>query len=156
MALTTAQLATLKTAIIADPTAGPMRTAGDSFSLGVWCNGPSATLAWQTAVAPQASDEAATYTLFDSIIAGKRDSWRIFLGFSRDYTKAKIRTWIVDVWGAAIAASVSEAILLAGTVFATNAQNVFGGLSRTTGTVTAINRVYDGTVTQAELNQLVS
>lgn len=156
MALTPAQIATLKTAIIADPVAGPMRTAGDSASLGIWCNGPSATLAWQSAVAPQVSDEAATYTLFDSIIAGKRDSWRIFLGFSRDYTKAKIRTWIVDVWGAAIAASVSEAILLSGTVAATNAQNVFGGTLRTTGTVSAINRVYDGLISQTELNQLVS
>ena len=156
MSLTAAQLQTLKTAIIADPTAGPMRTAGDSASLGLWCNGPSATLAWQTAVAPQFSDEAATYTLFDSIIAGKRDSWGIFLKFNRDYTKGKIRNWIVDVWGAAIAASISESILIAGTVAATNAQNALGGILRTTGTVSAINRVYDGIVSQAELNQLVN
>lgn len=156
MALTAAQLATLKTAIIADPTAGPMRTAGDSASLGIWCNGPSATLAWQSAVAPQLSDEAATYTLFDSIIAGKRDSWGIFLKFNRDYTKGKIRNWIVDVWGAAIATSISESILIAGTVAATNAQAALGGILRTTGTVSAINRVYDGIVSQAELNQLVN
>ena len=156
MALTPTQLQTLKTAIIADLVAGPMRIAGDSVSLGIWCNGPSATLAWQTSVAPQVSDEAATYTLFDSIIAGKRDSWGIFLKFNRDYTKAKIRTWIVDVWGAAIAASVSESILLSGTVAATNAQNVLGGVLRTTGTVAAINRTYDGIITTAELSQLVN
>ena len=78
MPLTLAQLATLKTAIIADPVAGPLRAAGDSFSLGVWCNNPSTTLAWQSSVAAQVSDEAATYTLFDSIIAGKRDSWGVF------------------------------------------------------------------------------
>lgn len=156
MALTAAQLQTLKTAIIADPTAGPMRTAGDSASLGIWCNGPSATLAWQSAVAPQVSDEAATYTLFDSIIAGKRDSWGIFLKFNRDYTKAKIRNWIVDVWGTAIAASISESILIAGTVAATNAQNALGGTLKTTGTVSAITRNFDGIVSQAELNQLVN
>ena len=156
MSLTLAQLATLKTAIIADPVAGPMRAAGDSFSLGVWCNGPSTTLAWQTAVIPQVSDEAATYTLFDSIIAGKRDSWGLFLGFSRDFTKAKIRNWVVDVWGSALAASVSEAILQAATAFATNAQAVFGGTLRTTGTVAAINRVYSEQITQDELNRLVN
>lgn len=156
MALTPAQLQTLKTAIIADPTAGPLRTAGDTFSLGVWCNGPSAVLAWQSSVAPQISDEAATYTLFDSLVAGKRDSWNIFLKFNRDYTRGKIRNWIVDVWGAAIAASVSESILQSGTAFATNAQNALGGTARNTGTVTAISRVYDGTVSQVELNQLVN
>lgn len=156
MPLTTAQLATLKTAIIADPVAGPMRASGDSFSLGVWCNGPSTTLAWQTAVQAQASDEAATYTLFDSIVAGKRDSWSLFLGFSRDFTKAKIRNWAVDVWGPAIASSVSEAILQAATVFATNAQAVFGGPLRTTGTVAAISRAYAEQITQTELNQLVN
>lgn len=154
--MTPAQLATLKAAIIADPTAGPIRTAGDTYSLGVWCNGASSTLAWRSNVGPQESDEAATYTLFDSLVAGKRDSWNIFLRYTRDFSKAKIRNWIVDVWGLAIASSVAESILQAGTAFATNAQAVLGGQSRTTGTVTALVRNFDGVVTVAELSLLVN
>lgn len=155
MALTTTQIATLKAAVIADPTAGPMRTAGDTFSLLAWCNAPSATLAWKIAATPQTLDEAATYTTFDSLLAGKRDSWRIFLGFNRDFTRAKVRNWIVDVWGLAIAASISEAVLQAGSEFATNAQAVFGGTVKTTGTVSATDRTYSSLITQSEVNQLV-
>lgn len=154
--MTPTQLATLKTFIIADPTAGPMRTAGDTFALNLWCNGPSATLAWSETVAPQVSDEAATYTTFDSILAGKRDSWKIFLAFNRNFSKVKIRNWIVDVWGAVIASSISEAILQAGTEFATRAESALGGTSRTTGTVVALARNWIGVVTQEELAKLVS
>jgi hypothetical protein len=157
MPLTAPQLATLKTAIIADPVAGPLRLAGDTFSLLAWCNGPKpSTPAWRTQVLPQESDEAATYTTFDALAAGKRDSWRLFLGFARDYSKAKVRNWIVDVWGAATAASISEAILTAGVENATNAQAVLGGTSPATGTVTALKRNFDGQVMPEEVNKLVN
>lgn len=48
MPLTTAQLATLKAAIIADPTAEAIRVLGDSYSLGAWCNSASTTVVWRT------------------------------------------------------------------------------------------------------------
>ena len=156
MALSTTQLATLKAAIIADPVAGPIRAAGDTVSLLAWCNGASATRAWRASVPPQDSDEAPDYTLFDAIVAGKRASWGFFLGFPRDFTRAKVRRWVTDVWGAAIAGSSSEAILLAGTAFATNAQLALGGVNRSTGTVAALDRSYSELVTQTEANLLVN
>lgn len=157
MPLSPAQFTTLKNAIIASPTAGPMRAAGDTPTLLAWCNAPSATVAWRDVVLPQESDEAATYTLFDGVIAGKRDSWQHnFLRYSRDFQKAKIRNWIVDVWGPAIASSVAEAILQAGTGFATNAQAVFGGTSPATGTVTALRRTWNEMVSSDEVNRLVN
>lgn len=155
--LTTNQFNTLKAAIIADATAGPLRTAGDSVALLAWCNAQkAATPAWRVSVRPQDSDEASTYTAFDSVVAGKRESWRIFLMFNRDFSKAKVRNWVVDVWGAATAASISESILQAGTENATNAQNALGGTTATTGTVTALRRTFDQLVTASEAARLVN
>lgn len=157
MPLSPAQLATLKAAIIADPVAGPIRAAGDTPTLLAWCNAKVGSAAWRIAVPPQEADEAAVYTAFDTVLAGKRDSWQHnFLRYTRDFTKNKIRNWIVDVWGPAIAASVAEGVLQAGTELATNAQMVFGGTSPSTGTVTALKRTFDGQITQAEVNLLVN
>lgn len=155
MSLTTAQLATLKAAVTADATAGPMRQAGDTYSLLAWCNGLTATLAWSIAVPSQTSDEAAVYTTYDTLTQGKRDSWVVFLRSARDFSKAKIRSWITDVWGASTAASISEGILQAGTEFQTNAQAVFGGTLKTTGTVSANQRTYTALISSAEVNQLL-
>jgi hypothetical protein len=155
--MTPQQLATLKAAIIADATAGPLRTAGDTFSLLAWCNGAkAATPAWRVSVPIQDSDEAATYTTYDSLVAGKRDSWAIFLKFNRNFSKNKVRNWITDVWGNATANSISEAILQAGTENATNAQAALGGTSRTTGTVTALDRSFTDLVSQPEINVLIN
>jgi hypothetical protein len=156
MALTTQQRATLLAAIKADPVAGPMRAAGDGYSLELWCNAASSTQAWRSAVPAQSVDEAATYTTYDSLVQGKRDSWAIFLMFPRDFTKSKIRGWVTDVWGSATLNSISEAILIAGTEAATNAQAAIGGTARSTGTVTAINRNFSEAVTTAEVAYLIS
>lgn len=158
MPLTNAQLQTLKTAIIADPVAGPIRDAGDTVSLLAWCNGVKTPnqLAWRNNVPIQDSDEAATYTAYDSLVAGKRDSWGIYLKFNRDFSKNKIRNWITDVWGNATTGSISEAILLAGAENATNAQAIIGGPTRTTGTVSAIARNFTDSVSDSEVNRLVN
>lgn len=156
MALTSSQLQTVKTAVIANPTAAAALTAGDTVSLLAWLNGASATLAWRALVPAQDSDEAATYTSFDSLVAGKRESWRIFLMFTRDFGKAKVRNWIVDVWGAATASSVAESVLQAGTELATNGQFALGGTSPTTGTVAALRRSFAGLCDQSDANWLVN
>lgn len=153
--LTANQIVTLRAAIIAGATAHPLQSAGDLSGLLAWCNGASGTLAWLTAVPVEVAEEAPTYTTYDSLVAGKRDSWLVFLRNARDFTKAKIRNWITDIWGNATAGSNAEAVLLAGTVAATNAQLVFGGPSRTTGTVTAIARSWVGVVSETECKQLI-
>lgn len=146
--LTNAQRNNLLAAIKADATAGPIRAAGNVPGLLAWCNAAKSptALAWSVAVQPQTSDEAATYTAYDSLVAGKRDSWALFLGFPRDFSRNKVRAWLTDVWGAATAGSIAESILLAGTENATNAQTIIGGNSKTTGTVTAIDRTFSAAV----------
>lgn len=156
--LTNAQFQTLLAAVTGDATANGYKLAGDSYSLLAWCNGAAspAQPAWRLNVPAQDADEAATYTTYDSLIAGKRDSWGIFLRFNRDFSRNKVRNWVTDVWGNATAGSIAEAVLQAGTESATRAQAAIGGTSKTTGTVTALDRNYVGLVSQAEVNRLVA
>jgi hypothetical protein len=115
-------------------------------------NKASATVAWKVSVAPADLDDAPDYSTFDTIAAGKRDSWAFLLNFPRDLTRNKTRKWITDVWGNATAGSNAESILLAGTEPATVAQNVIGGSTKVTGTVSALDRSYIGLIS---LNDIV-
>ena len=130
--------------------------AGDTYTLLAWCNAASASDAWKAANPAQSSDEAAVYTTYDSLTQGKRDSWSIFLMFPRDFTKAKIRNWVTDVWGASTSGSISEGILQAGTEKATNAQVALGGNAVSTGSVSALKRNFAGLCDQSDANWLVN
>lgn len=155
--LTTNQMQTLAAAlrVSLDATVIAALAIRDDVTLANWCNAAAnpAQLAWRTSVAPQDADEAADWTTFDSISAGKRDSWSFFLNFPRDYSKNKVRKWITDVWGNATAGSNAEAILFAGTENATNGELIFGGAFKTTGTVTALSRNFNGEIGLTELSQ---
>lgn len=155
--LTAPQLATVCTAVKANPTANAARIAGDTVALMAWLNGARtpAVAAWYTAAPGALIEQAPSYTTYDSVVAGKRDSWVMFLRNDRDFTRAKTRNWVVDVWGAAIAASNAEAVLLAGTFNATNTQHSLGGTTRTTGTVSALDLVYPFTAPQGTADWLV-
>lgn len=153
--LTANQIVTLRAAIIADATAHPIQAAGNLSGLLAWCNGASGTLAWVSAVPVIDAEEAPSYTTYDSLAQGKRDSWLVFLRSSRDFSRNKVRSWIVDVWGNATAGSNAEAVLQAGTVRATNAELKFGGPTRTTGTVSAIARSWVGVVSETECKRLI-
>lgn len=155
MALTNAQRNTLLTAVKASPTAGPIRTNGDVTGLLAWCNTPTAALAWAVAVPSLAVEEAPSYTTYDSLAQGKRDSWALLLNNPRNFAKNKIRAWVVDVWGNATAGSNSESVLQAGTEGVTNAQAAIGGSSKTTGTVTALDRAFPDAVSFDECAWLV-
>ena len=152
-----AQLATVCTACKADAACNNPRVAGDTITVLAWLNAAKAPaqLAWRVDMQPQEIDEAATYTTFDSLTQGKRDEWRIFIGYARNFGRNKNRSVVTDVWGAATAASVAEAILQAGTYNATNAQAAVGGTSKTTGTVTALDLTYTAAAISADANWLV-
>lgn len=153
--LTANQIVTLRAAVIADATAHALQAAGNLAGLLAWCNGASGTLAWISAVPVIDAEEAPSYTTYDTLAQGKRDSWLVFLRSARDFSRAKVRNWIVDVWGNATAGSNAEAVLQAGTVQATNAELKFGGPTRTTGTVTAVARSWVGVVSETECKKLI-
>lgn len=153
MLLTDIQKTNLKTYILAQPDLAIFVANGQDNAIkdAMNANASPTVLAWRTDVPPQSSDESATYTAFDSILAGKRDSWSLFLGFSRDFTKNKVRNWVVDVWGPAIVSSVSESVLQNATEKASRAENVLGGTLKTTGTVSALDRNWVGDLNDADI-----
>lgn len=152
MTLTTQQLATLKTAIQAEPAVAAFLAAGDDGSIAAYYNGLSATTAWMTSVPPRTLDEGADYSAFDTLAAGKRDAWALFLQYApRDLSKNKNRKVVTDVWGAATAASIAESILTAATRKATRAEELFGGNVGSTGTVSATKLAWEGTITGSDV-----
>lgn len=162
MALTQTQAATLKAAILAEtaPSFVEARTRGDDGFLAAFFNAPASPtlLAWRTAATARDLDEGADYSAFDSVQAGKRDAWALFLMYGpRDLTRQKARKVITDVWGNATAGSVAEAILQAGSRAATRGEKALGGNSpATTGTVTALRLTFEGSITSQDIVQAKS
>ena len=159
--LTTAQLQTLKAAILAetDPAFVAARTNGQTPLMTAFLNedkSPSVK-AWRTDVPPEVSDEATPWANFDTITqAGKRDSWlHAFMRYPRDYSKGSIRKWITDVWGNATAGSNAATILTdAGLRNVTRAESILGGVATaTTGTVVAIKLGWEGPLNDSDIGQ---
>ena len=153
--LTNAQLATLRAAVFADSTAAALLAAGNVPGLQAWCNGNSGSKRWLQAADPLSIEEAPSYTTYDSLGQGKRDSWLLFLRNARDFGRNKVRAWVVDVWGSATAGSNAEAVLQAATANATRAQIALGGSAKTTGTVTAYDTAYEQDVDVIDATKLI-
>lgn len=155
MALTTGQLLMLKTDILARPELAAFVANGQDNQITAFYNAedPTPVKAWRSSVPPAEVDDAPDYSTFDSLAAGKRDSWGFFLARERDFTRNKVRKWVADVWGNATAGSNSEAILQAATENARRIEVLFGGPTRTTGTVSAIARSFVGTISDADVAQ---
>jgi hypothetical protein len=159
--MTPAQLATLKAAILADPALAAISngpgTDYPAIAAAFNADATPTTLAWRTGVPASDSDDAPDMSTFDALTAGKRDSWALFLGQpQRDFSRNKVRKWITDIWGNATAGTNAEAILLAGTEKASRAEVLFGGATKTTGTVSALDRVWQGEVTITDVNQAMA
>ena len=155
MALTAPQIATLKTFVNASVDANIVaaRTGGNTFLLAQLLSAPNvpATSAWRNNVPAKDLDTAVTYTTYDALTAGKRDEWSIFLTYApRDMSFGKNRNVVTDVWGAATAASISEAALLASVEPANVAEVALGGSTVATGTVSALKRNFVGAITQSD------
>lgn len=156
MPLTTTQLQSLKTAILAetDPEFVSYRTNGQNTLMRDWLNAAKvpAVKAWNSEVAPATSDEVTPWTAFDGLTAGKRESWVQFFAFSRDFSKNAIRKWVTDIWGNATAASNAEAILTGGLRDITRAEAALGGsATAATGVVTAIKLTWEGAITDTDV-----
>jgi hypothetical protein len=148
--LTTEQIATLKAAILAETNANVVQwrtpATRDDRRLTEWLNSASNTDAWKTAAQPVDIDDATDWVSFDTLSAGKRDSWAMFLARQRNFCKNAVRKWVTDIWGNATAGSAAEKLLQSGVEKALRGEVYLGGTSRTTGTVTALDRNYVGTI----------
>jgi hypothetical protein len=152
--LTPAQLATVCTACKAAPACDALRVSGQAADLLGWLNAVRTpeTLAWYKSAPVEMIESAPSYTTYDSLTQGKRDSWLVLLHNPRDFTRVVIRNWVVDVWGNATANSNAEKVLQAATFPASNVQNALGGTLRTTGTVSALALTFFGSANQDDAN----
>lgn len=154
MALSAQQLSAFAAAIRLEPAVSAFLTAGDDGSIAAYYNAPAAPtqLAWLTGVAARTLDEGADYSAFDSVAAGKRDAWALFLQYApRDMSKNKNRKTVTDVWGNAVAGSTAAAILNACTRKATRAEVLFGGNVASTGDVSATKLNWEGFITNDDV-----
>ena len=158
MALTNAQLTTLKAAILAETNATFVgyRNNGQTTLMADWLNKDKspAVNCWRTSVPPEDSDEATPWPSFDNLADGKRESWLLaFMRYPRNYTRIKVRKWITDTWGNATAGSNAETILTdAGLRKITRAEAILGGSEiATTGTVSALSLEWEGPILDTDI-----
>jgi len=150
----TIDYAVLKAAIAAETDSAfvALRDSGQTGAMANWYNQASTTDAWLDYASANVLDEGADYAAFDSVVAGKRDAWKLFLTYApRDMKKNKNRKVVTDVWGSATAASVAESVLLNCLEKAKKGELVFGTVSATTGTVTAAKRNWTGSLTNDDI-----
>jgi hypothetical protein len=150
----TIDYAVLKAAIAAETDSAfvALRDSGQTGALANWYNEPSTTDAWMVGASAMVLDEGADYAAFDSVVAGKRDAWKLFLTYApRDMSKNKMRKVVTDVWGNAVAASVAESVLQGCLEKAKKGELVFGTTSATTGTVTGVKRNWVGSLTNDDI-----
>lgn len=158
MHLTPQQRASVRAAAMADATASTFIKNGDVYSLLMWLNAPKTptALAWRTSAPSREVGQAPSYTNYDTLVAGKRDSWRLFLSDPRDFTLEKVRAWVVDVWGKATAGSNAAFVLMAGTEPVTNVQAAIGGAMQQTDSVSALVRLFDGQIDMEDASEIAS
>lgn len=160
--LTTAQLLALKAAILAEtaPAFVAFRAQGATGAMAEWINGTLVpnVLAWKSAATATELDEGADYSAFDSVPAGKRDAWAMFLQYApRDMSKGRNRKVVTDVWGNATAGSIGESVLQAAARKITRGEGYLGGVATgTTGTVTARNLAWEGLIGNDDVVQAVN
>lgn len=151
--LTPSQRNTLRTAISTEPTIAAAYASRDDQAIAAWCNGASATDAWPEAAGARAMFEAMDITKFDGLAAGKRAAWDLMMRSEPiAFSKAKYRQAVVDMWGTVDSVAVLQALREK----ATNCQNVFGGATRTTNTVSAITRNWAGTLSLDQISALLN
>lgn len=159
MALTTAQRQALRAALEAEQDAGVVAALliRNDVALTDWCNSPSPTKAWLAAARKVHLFEAMDLTKFDVLSAGKRDSWRLMIDMANDAPldlgKGKARKAVSDVWGST---ADGQAVLTGLTEFATRAEAYLGGTLRTEATVSALGRVFVGTLSLTEVSQTLN
>lgn len=149
--LTTGQLTTLAAAIAAetDPEFVAYRTNGQTTLMAGWYNQPSATAAWANAAERAVLFEATNVAKFDGLTAGKRDAWRLMMDNAPiDFGRNAMRKAVQDIWGNTDSIPVLEDL----TEMATRAQALFGGNSKTTNTVTALDRDFEGELASEDIS----
>ena len=149
--LTENQMQTLAAGLRAETDAGVVAALAirNDVALTEWVNSSSSTDVWNPEMTAKLLFEATAVAKFDNLTAGKRDAWRMILEFApQDMARNKVRTAVVDIWGATDSVSVLQAC----TRKATNGEKYLGGSSATENTVTALKLNFSGAISITEVS----
>lgn len=163
--LTAVQLLTIRAAIIADPAASLMRTAGDAYGVWQWANAPSATMAWRTQV--NGTEIYDTHRPVDYIArsVAERSAFDLMAEPIRrhDFTVAAKRNGVADIFSGNTNSNSRTLIFVMAQEPATNAQMALGGTNASVGstpamteTVTALKRNFADSVSQDEIGRVMT
>jgi len=100
-ALTEQQVATLKAAATADPTAAALMSSADDVALAAWFNAPdpAGCIVWRPDVPISEANAAMVWTEVDTLTVGKARIWEwLRLVNTLDYRQASIRQGINDAF----------------------------------------------------------
>lgn len=115
-------------------------------------NAASGTDCWRADIDSSALFEATPITNFDGLSAGKRDAWKLMLDqagrTALDFGRLKLRNAVLDIWALAQA----NAILAVCTRKATVGELLFGGVVKTSGSVTATDLEFEVTLTTDDVS----
>ena len=158
MALTAQQLSTLKAAILADtdPAVVAALAIRNDTELARLYNldAPGPVKAWLKRADKLAIFDAMNVNLYDNVAAGKRAAWEMLMDIASvrpiDFGQQNKRNAVTDVWSAQTVAQ-RQAILNGLTENATKAEVALGGQNRTTESITALDRNFEGDVTIADI-----
>lgn len=160
MDLSLSQKTTLKAAILADAPALALWNAGDFYSLTNYVNAPTEQDAWREDIPAADLFDQLKIASFDSLVAGKRDAFRLLLQFAPvNAAKAAIRKGIEDIF-TTVGSSYSDAgqmgKMLGACIEKARWAEVALGFNTpaAVGGITAIKRNVVGTLTPAEVSSL--
>jgi hypothetical protein len=100
MALTTAQLLTLKAATNGDSNLAAARAAGDQGAIAAYYNGAGAGLIWRPAISIAELNTAIVWSEFILLSQGQRDAYSALIsGATIDATNANVRNGFGSIFG---------------------------------------------------------
>jgi hypothetical protein len=150
MELTTAQRATLKTAIEAEPSLATALAQGNDVAVADWCNETTTFVVWRTAVPTEEIQDATNWTEFIGRSQGERDAYRILVDRDRvNPSLATIRQAFNDIFSGATGAISRPAIRTAFQRTATRAEQLLATGTGTTATPAQLRA--EGSVTSSDV-----
>ena len=157
--MTPEQLATLRTAAQADPTAAAIIAAGNTFDMQAWLNAKASPVvkAWRTTYSGDALYEAHKPVEYIARSAAERSAFDLMVARTVTPTKAAIRKGVEDIFSGGANSTSRSAILSDMLENATRAESIIGGTTSITATdaISGLNRDWTGLVSTDEARFVV-
>lgn len=154
MSLTTIQLATLKSAALADPVAAQLAESADDIALAAWFNELTTYIVWRSVLTPEMTRTAIIEgaTQLDALTVGKRDSLFWLCTGNLNPSMPTVRAAIDDLCG--MQNTLKTSIQAAEKRAATRAEKVLSSGSGTTASPSTMT--FEGLLSYADASQIRS